>query len=165
MPLCGLAVAGRECSEPNHVACDKTHQVGQNPRRKMIAALHSDNSALKYSRTEQETYPERTGICPRLERYCCSLGRRRRPEILPRWLRGRRGASVVRRDAAINRTEDLKCQRLRRNHHLLRLFPSLPQAPHCRLMTIPRAGALIRAPSDLASSRCCNHPKEQRLRQ
>ena len=30
-------------------------------------------------------------------------GKQRRPEILPRWLRGRRGASVVRRDAAINR--------------------------------------------------------------
>jgi Protein of unknown function (DUF3489) len=36
---------------------------------------------------------------------------------------------VVRRDAAINRTEDLKCRRLRRNHHLLPLFPSLPKAP------------------------------------
>src|SRR5256885_15481698 len=32
-------------------------------------------------------------------------GRQRRPEILPRRLDGRGGASVVRRDAAINRTE------------------------------------------------------------
>ena len=94
-----------------------------------IAAFPFDNFALECSRTEQEHYPERTGICPRLERYCRSLGQRRRPEILPRWLRGRRGASVVRRDAAINRTEDLKCQRLRRNHHLLRLFPSLLPSP------------------------------------
>jgi Protein of unknown function (DUF3489) len=31
------------------------------------------------------------------------LGSKDAPEILPRWLRGRRGASVVRRDAAINR--------------------------------------------------------------
>jgi len=57
-----------------------------------------------------------------------------------------------------------KCQRLRRNHHLLRLFPSLPKAPHGRLVTIPRAGAPIRAPSNPASSRCCNHRKEQQLR-
>jgi hypothetical protein len=31
----------------------------------------------------------------------------RRPEILPRRLDGRGGASVVRRDDAVNRTEDL----------------------------------------------------------
>ena len=37
----------------------------------------------------------------------CSLAPRRVPEILPRWLHGRRGASVVRRDAAVNRMEDL----------------------------------------------------------
>jgi hypothetical protein len=120
--------------------------------------------ALECPRTEQEHYPERTGICPRLERYCRSLGQQRRPEILPRWLHGRRGASVVRRDAVINRTEDLKCQRLRRNHHLLRLFPSLPKVPHGRLMTVPRAGAPIRGPSNPASSRCCNRLREQRLR-
>jgi hypothetical protein len=34
-------------------------------------------------------------------------GRQRRSEILPRRLVGRDGASVVRRDAAMNRTEDL----------------------------------------------------------
>ena len=34
-------------------------------------------------------------------------GRQRRPEILPRRLVGRDGASVVRRDAASSRTEDL----------------------------------------------------------
>jgi len=105
---------------------NKLQQVGQKPHKKMISAFHFDNFALECPRTEQENYPERTGICPRLERYCRSLGQARCPESLPRWLRGRRGASVVRRDAAINRTEDLKCQRLRRNHHLLRLFPSLP---------------------------------------
>jgi hypothetical protein len=74
------------------------------------------------------------------------------------------GLRVVRRDAAISRTEDLKCQRLRKNHHLLRLFPSLPRVPRGRLTTIPRVGAPIRAPSNPASSRCCNHLKEQRLR-
>jgi hypothetical protein len=36
-----------------------------------------------------------------------NFGRERRSEILPRRLDGRGGASVVRRDAAINRTEDL----------------------------------------------------------
>jgi hypothetical protein len=36
-----------------------------------------------------------------------NFGRVRRSEILPRRLDGRGGASVVRRDAAINRTEDL----------------------------------------------------------
>src|SRR5262245_14170943 len=86
------------------------------PRKKIILASRTDNFALECPQTEQEHYPERTGICPRLERYCRLLGQPRRPEILPRWLRGRRGASVVRPDAAINRTEDLKCQRLRRNH-------------------------------------------------
>ena len=78
---------------------DKLQQLGQKPRKKMIAASHFDNLAVECPRTEQEHYPERTGICPRLERYC---QQRRRPEILPRWLRGRRGASVVRRGAAIN---------------------------------------------------------------
>jgi hypothetical protein len=34
-------------------------------------------------------------------------GSQRAPEILPRRLGGRGGASVVRRDAAINRMEDL----------------------------------------------------------
>src|ERR1700704_2779700 len=58
---------------------------------------HFDNFALECPRTEQEHYPERTGIGPRLERYCRSLGQQKRLEILPRWLRGRRGASVVRR--------------------------------------------------------------------
>jgi len=75
----------------------KPQQVGQKkPRKKMIAAFHFDNFALECPRTEQEHYPERTGICQRLERYCHSLGQPGRPEILPRWLRGRRGASVVR---------------------------------------------------------------------
>jgi hypothetical protein len=36
-----------------------------------------------------------------------SSGRSGRPEILPHRLHGRDGASVVRRDAAMNRTEDL----------------------------------------------------------
>jgi hypothetical protein len=36
-----------------------------------------------------------------------SFGRHGRSEILPRRLVGRDGASVVRRDAAMNRTEDL----------------------------------------------------------
>ena len=49
---------------------DKLEQVGQKPRKKMIAAFHFDNFALECPRTEQEHYPERTGICPRLERYC-----------------------------------------------------------------------------------------------
>src|SRR5262249_3835831 len=49
-------------------------------------ASHLDNFALECPRTEQQHYPERTGICPRLELYCRSLGQRRRPEILPRWL-------------------------------------------------------------------------------
>ena len=35
----------------------------------------------------------------------CSLAPDRRSEIAPRWLHGRRGASVVRRDAAVNRME------------------------------------------------------------
>ena len=65
----------------------------------------------------------------------------------------------------LSTAEDLKCQRLRINHHLLRLFPSLLQTPRCPLLTIQRAGAPIAAPSNPASSRCCNHPKEQRLRQ
>jgi hypothetical protein len=58
---------------------DKLQQVGQKPRKKMIAAFHFDNFALECPRTEQEHYPERTGICPRLERYCRLLGQRRRP--------------------------------------------------------------------------------------
>src|SRR5262249_33174185 len=53
---------------------NKLQQVGQKPHKKMIAAFHSDNFALECPRTEQQHYPERTGICPRLERYCRSLG-------------------------------------------------------------------------------------------
>ena len=30
-----------------HLACDKTQQVGQKPRKKMIAAFHFDNFALE----------------------------------------------------------------------------------------------------------------------
>ena len=41
--------------------------------------------------------------------------------------------------------------------------PVTAESPRCRLLTIPRAGKPIRAPSNLASSRCCNHPQEQRL--
>ena len=63
---------------------DKLQQLSQKPRKKMIAASHFDNLAVECPRTEQEHYPERTGICPRLERYCHSLGQPRRPEILPR---------------------------------------------------------------------------------
>jgi hypothetical protein len=65
--------------------CARPRSSAKNPRKKMIAAFHLDNFALECPRTEQEHYPERTGICPRLERYCRSLGQPRRPEILPRW--------------------------------------------------------------------------------
>jgi hypothetical protein len=34
------------------------------------ARICFDHSTLKYRRTEQQHYPERTGIRPRLERYC-----------------------------------------------------------------------------------------------
>src|SRR5262249_37584338 len=46
-------------------------------------------------------YPERTGLGPRLERYCGHSGRQGHSEILPRRLSGLGGASVVRLNAVI----------------------------------------------------------------
>ena len=55
----------------------------------------------------------------------------RRPEILPRRLHGRRGASVVRRDAAVNRTEDLNVKGCEEIITCLDNFLLLPQSPRC----------------------------------
>ena len=55
-----------------------------------------------------------------------------------------------------------QCQRLRRNHYMPRNFLLFPQSPRCRLLTIPRARKLTLGPSNLASSRCCSHPRVQR---
>ena len=82
----------------------------------------------------------------------------------PAGFMGRGGASVVRRDAAMNRTEGLKCQSLRRGYHLHRRQPlRLPQRPRLK----PRARRRVKRPvltrNNLVSSRCCNHPPEQQL--
>jgi hypothetical protein len=69
-------------------------------------ALAPRRPASVNARTEQQHDLERTGIHRGLERYCRQAGPHERPGILPRRLVGRVGASVVRRDGAINRMED-----------------------------------------------------------
>ena len=72
--------------------------------------LAPDNSTIARPETEQHHYPERTGIPPRLERYCRRSRARRAlrdpapPARWPRW--GFGGAA----GAATNRTEDLDGQ-------------------------------------------------------
>jgi hypothetical protein len=65
-----------------------------------------DHSTLVGARTEQQHYPERTGIHRRWSGTVVKSGPHERSGILPRRLVGRGGASVVRRNAAIDRMED-----------------------------------------------------------
>ena len=105
---------------------------------------HFDNFALECPRTEQEHYPERTGIGPRLERYCRSSGSKNASRSCPagsvadaglRWCGGRRyqpnGGSQMSKAAKKSSSAST--------------VPSLPTVPHGRLMAIPRAGAALRA--------------------
>jgi hypothetical protein len=71
---------------------------------------------------------------------------------------------VVRRDAAIDRTEDLDvqiCEEANQLRHRQGLF--LMQGSRNRPLTSPRVGRLITARSNLASSRCFSHLQVPRL--
>jgi hypothetical protein len=65
---------------------------------------------------------EWTGIRPQLERYCRQLWAPRAPRDPARRLHRRGGASVVRRDVAVNRMEDLnvKSHAEANNHEIAR---------------------------------------------
>ena len=93
----------------------------------------------------------------------------RRSGILPRRLSGRGGASVVRRDAAMNRTEipmSKVRQEARKDSHLQVQACANHSGKACArlLMYAPDAGKKAAAKSKQSVSlRCCNHRRARRL--
>ena len=79
-------------------------------------------------------------------------GRQGRSEILPRRLVGRGGASVVRRDAARNRTEDLNVKVCDEaiSGRIIRLRLLRQQSPRNNRLPLPRVTRLSQAQSNLA---------------
>ena len=93
-------------------------------------------------------------------------GRLRRSEILPRRPAGRGGASVVRRDAAINRTEDLDvkvCEEAINQHQRAAVTNCRKAVAASSRQSRSADRKPIRARSSPASLRCCNRPPGQRL--
>ena len=89
---------------------DGGFSCGNTDRPALQRLLEGCAGRLKRPQTEQQYYPELTGIRSLTER-CCrqfrALRSPRDPAPSALWLDG---ASVVRRDAAINRTEDLNVE-------------------------------------------------------
>ena len=107
---------------------------------------------------------ERTGVRPPLERYCWSIsGAKGAPRSCPagsiaevglRWC----GAPPR------NRNEGSQCPSLRRRDRgRQRQRPFQPQNHRDTLRAMLRPTKLMRARSNRASWRCCNHPRERQL--
>jgi hypothetical protein len=92
-----------------------------------------------------------------------NFGRQGRPEILPRRLHRRGGASVVRRDAA-KPNGGSRCQSLQRSDRRRQRQPPFQRQNHRdTARTILSRRGSIAARSNRASSACCNHPQAQRF--
>ena len=114
-------------------------------------------------RSRATTCPERTGIRAPLERYCPLIsGAKGGPEILPRRLHRRGGASVVRRNAA-KPNGGSRCQSLQRSDRRRQRQPPFQrQNRRDTVLAILSLRGPIAARSNRASLRCCNHPQAQR---
>ena len=125
-------------------------------QHRIIDAQARLKPAIKLSRKDWHSSCKQSGTVVSSGRLTCS-------GILPRRLHRRGGASVVRRNAAVNRTEDLNVKVSRSNHLRHRQRLPLLQNPRNRPLAISRLRNPILAQSNLASSRCCNHQAGPRL--
>jgi len=148
--------------------------AGQVRRRRLLLRQHRPPcpatpsrgcaGRLKRPQTEQQYYPELTGIRSLTERYCRQFRALRSPRdpapsaLWPRW--GFGGAARRRHQP----NGGSQCQSLQSNeqlHHPQRLFRL--QILRNRPLTILRLRRPSRARSNLASSPCFNRPRGQRL--
>src|SRR5262249_11825789 len=132
-------------------------------RTGLSRVIHRGNSAINVADLEQQHCPERTGIRAPLERYCPLIsGAKGSPEILPRRLHRRGGASVVRRDAA-KPNGGSRCQSLQRSDRRRQRQPPFQrQNRRDTVLAILSLRGPIAARSNRASSPCCNPPRGQR---
>ena len=143
---------------------DGGFSCGNTDRPALQRLLEGCAGRLKRPQTEQQYYPELTGIRSLTERYCRQFRALRSPRdpapsaLWPRW--GFGGAARRRHQP----NGGSQCRSLRSNQQLHH-----PQRRH-RPQTLrdrPLAILSVRTPhltqSNLASSLCCNRPRERRL--
>ena len=143
---------------------DGGFSCGNTDRPALQRLLEGCAGRLKRPQTEQQYYPELTGIRSLTERYCRQFRALRSPRdpapsaLWPRW--GFGGAARRRHQP----NGGSQCQSLQSNeqlHHPQRLFRL--QILRNRPLTILRLRRPSRARSNLASSPCFNRPRGQRL--
>ena len=146
-------------AERTRTAC----QARSRYRTGLSRVIRRGNSAIKCRRSRATTLSRKDWHSGAIGAVLSvNFGRQGRPEILPRRLHRRGGASVVRRDAA-KPNGGSQCQSLQRSDRRRQRQPPFQRQNHrdTVLAILSRRGP-IAARSNRASSPCCNHPRAQR---
>jgi hypothetical protein len=144
-------------AERTRTAC----QARSRYRTGLSRVIQRGNSAMKCRRSRATTLSRKDWHSGAIGAVLSvNFGRQGRPEILPRRLHRRGGASVVRRDAA-KPNGGSRCQSLQRSDRRRQRQPPFQRRDTARTI-LSRRGS-IAARSNRASSACCNHPQAQRF--